>query len=176
MGDLGNINLRRFTLSDPDSIGRAIVGSDIVVNLIAQDRPSWRHTIKQANVEAVQYIADACNRQGSTLLHASHLAAASDAKSDFLKSKWEGEQAAQTAKSSIVIRPATLFGLEDRYVNALGELSWLPWGLPVLGDGSAVKYPVFVGDVAEAILQIILNRQQYNNRTFDLYGYRFINA
>lgn len=176
MGDLGNINLRRFSLAEPDTINRAMEGSDVVVNLIAQDRQSWKHSIQEANIEAVRLIAEACNRQHATLLHTSHLAANSNSQSAFLKSKFEGQQMAQnTASSSIIIRPARLFGLEDSFVNTLGSMSWLPWGLPVMEQGkSAVKWPVFVGDVAEAILQIILHRHQFKNQIFDLYGYHYI--
>jgi NADH dehydrogenase (ubiquinone) 1 alpha subcomplex subunit 9 len=175
-GDLGNIKLLRLP---PDcnqpAIDRAVEQSDVVVNLIAQDRPMWRtKDLDAVNMELAARIAQSCGRHSRLLIHTSHLAARHGLDNcKYLKSKFLGEQAVtQLLPSAIIIRPGQLFGLEDRFVNALHELAQLPLGIPFLGDGSTVRYPVFVGDVAEAIHQLINQRHSLPqaSRIFDLAG------
>lgn len=170
MGDLGHVELRRFHLRRDDQIDRILKGCDVAVNLIAQDRKSLSFTPEQVNVEGATRIAEACQRASIQLIHVSHLAARQQSKSAFLKSKWEGEcKIKDIMPSATIVRPAAVFGLEDRLINALD--GFYPFGIPVLEQGTAVKYPVYVGDVAEGLKHIILSKGEFSGVTFDLTGF-----
>ena len=172
MGELGHIKPIRFHLSNPDSIRQIVHDSDVTVNLMAQDRKSWNFTVDQVNVEGARMVSKACVEAGSQLIHVSHLAASEGNKSDFLKSKFAGEQQVRESNpEAIIVRPGSIFGQEDRFTKAIATFLRLPMGVPVLGKGSAIKYPVYVGDVAEGLHQIILNRDTIEPGTvFDFCG------
>lgn len=172
--DLGNVNLVRFHLHRPDLIERAVESSDVVINLIAQDRPSFNFTLKYVNVDAAMAIARACRQAGKRLIHISHLAASKESKSDYLKSKYDGEVGVREAfPEAIIVRPAVVFGPEDRFVNAIELFSHLPLGIPVIDGGRACKYPVYSGDVVEGLYQLSLSREQVDGKTFDFAGYSY---
>jgi hypothetical protein len=53
------------------------------------------------------------------------------------------------------VKPATIFGAEDRFLNWIAEsLDRLP-AFPLLNGGSALVQPVFVLDVSKALFQIV---------------------
>jgi hypothetical protein len=55
----------------------------------------------------------------------------------------------------IIIKPATVFGAEDRFLNWFAEaLVRLPM-FPLLNDGQTLVQPVYAPDVAKAIIAII---------------------
>lgn len=69
-----------------------------------------------------------------------------------------GEAAVREAfPGATIVRPAVLVGVEDRLFNAYASLAKL--APVVLGDGGAAKLqPVFVRDVANAIVESLKDR------------------
>ena len=52
----------------------------------------------------------------------------------------------------MILRPSIVFGPEDSFFNRFAAWrSWLP-ALPLIGGGKTRFQPVYVGDVAEAIV------------------------
>jgi hypothetical protein len=59
----------------------------------------------------------------------------------------------------VIVRPATIFGAEDQFLNWIADTTTrLPF-FPVVNAGAELRQPVFVSDVAEALLEIIKVRR-----------------
>ena len=55
----------------------------------------------------------------------------------------------------IIVRPATVFGAEDRFLNWIADASKLFRFFPLLHDGAALVQPIYCNDVAKALMAII---------------------
>ena len=87
------------------------------------------------------------------VLHVSALGVGPEAPSNYLRSKTQGEQVLQQAGLALtVLRPSVIFGAEDRFLNLFAKLQALAPVLP-LGGSAARFQPVWVEDVAEALLR-----------------------
>jgi len=95
------------------------------------------------------------SRQGiERLVHVSALGASVDSQSNFLRSKALGETGLlEGFPSATIMRPASVFGDEDRLFNRIVLLSrHLPL-YPLINGGNGLSQPVFCADVAEAIVK-----------------------
>jgi NADH dehydrogenase len=125
----------------------------------------------RVHVELPQAIVAACRSAGvRRLLHVSALGAAPDAPSEYLRSKAIGEQAVLAADdlAPTAFRPSVVFGPEDRFLNQFARLARL---LPVIAVPcpQAQFQPVFVGDVAEAMLASV-NDPETHGKAYELAG------
>lgn len=60
-----------------------------------------------------------------------------------------------TSFVQIIVRSATVFGPEDRFLNWIGEtMSRIPV-FPLINDGSALVQPVYAADVGKALFTIV---------------------
>ena len=75
-----------------------------------------------------------------------------------------------TFVSQIIVKPATLFGHEDRFLNWTAEtMSRLPY-FPLLNNGSNLVQPVHCVDVSKALMQMIYHYKEFQGQTFQLVG------
>ena len=71
---------------------------------------------------------------------------------------------------AIIVKPATVFGAEDRFLNWIGEaLGRMPF-FPLLQGGEARVQPVFVDDVSKALFAIVNRHDEFKGQTFHLTG------
>ena len=54
----------------------------------------------------------------------------------------------------IIVRPATVFGAEDRFLNWIAEGSCRMPFFPLINDGNALVQPIYCGDVGKALMSI----------------------
>jgi len=167
----------------PGVLERLAAGSQMVVNLagILHGRRGRRDErgpnaygpeFARVHVELPQAIVRACRAAGvKRLLHVSALGAAPSAPSEYLRSKGIGEQAVLASDlEATVFRPSVVFGPEDRFLNQFAKLARF---LPVLAVPcpKAVFKPVYVGDVASAMLAAVSDPDTWGKR-YDLCGPR----
>ena len=82
------------------------------------------------------------------------------APSDYLRSKTAGEAALLAAYAKpesgalTILRPSVIFGTEDRFINLFAGLQTLLPLMPLAG-GAARFQPVWVGDVASAMVRCL---------------------
>jgi uncharacterized protein YbjT (DUF2867 family) len=69
----------------------------------------------------------------------------------------------------VILRPSIIFGPEDGFFNKFASLARFTPALPLIGGGHTRFQPVFVGDVAQAIVAA-LTRAETNGRTYELGG------
>jgi NADH dehydrogenase len=184
MGDVGQITTLETDIADPAEIRRAVEGADWVVNLVGIFHPRGVHTFENLHAKAPGVIAAAAKEAGaSRFVHVSAMGAAPEAESDYARTKAEGEQAVLSAFSgATVVRPSVVFGPEDDFFNRFARLAILSPCLPVIdrhawgfggrgmfGDGGPKFQPVYVGDVAAAIVAA-LKSASCGGKTFELGG------
>src|SRR4051794_22943732 len=164
----------------PGVIERLATGRQAVINVVGilhgrRGRPDERGPndygpdFARAHVEFPQAIVAACRKAGvRRLLHMSALGASRDGPSEYQRSKGVGEEAvlAATDLDVTVFRPSVVFGPEDRFLNQFAcLLRFFP--LLALPCPEARFQPVYVGDVARAMLASIVEAESFGKR-YDL--------
>lgn len=149
----------------------AFEGCDAVVNLVGilNERGDDGEGFRRAHVDVPLRAAKACKTVDVPhLLHMSALNADSFAASYYLRSKGEAEKllAAESGKrlTVTILRPSVIFGPHDDFTNRFARLLRLAPGLFPLACANARLQPVFVGDVAEAMLRCLTVRDAAGQR------------
>merc|ERR1712216_117886 len=146
MGDYGQIVMVPFHLKDTASLANATQHSNVCINLMGQQFATRNFSLEDANVEGVRQIALAAKAAGvERFVHVSALCANEESKSDFAKSKAEGEKVVKEIfPNATILGPGSMFGAEDRFLCRIaGQAAVLPV-FPVIGGGKAKRTPIFV--------------------------------
>jgi uncharacterized protein YbjT (DUF2867 family) len=154
MGDVGQIHPVQANLRFPDSVRRAVEGAQAVVNLVGILAESGAQTFHAVHVAGASAVAKAAREAGaSTLVHVSAIGADRKAKARYARTKAAGEEAVlKEFPDSVVLRPSLVFGPEDQLFNRFAALARFSPFLPLLAGGNTKFQPVYVGDVAAAIV------------------------
>lgn len=161
-GAVGQITPYYCDYKTQESIDDAVQGCDYVINLIGILYEKNKNGFKHAHVDIPQMIAQACkNKNVQRFVHVSALACNKGdetTKSKYAKSKFEGEQAIQNTYSNVtILRPSVVFGPDDEFFNMFAKLSMFLPALPLIGGGNTKFQPVYVGDIAKAVNNILKN-------------------
>jgi len=163
LGNVGQVQLMAADVRKPDSVARAVMDADAVINLVGSFD----------NMDAVQNIgagivARAAAAAGvKALVHVSAIGADTHSDAVYGQSKAGGEAAVRAAfPSAVILRPSIVFGREDQFINRFaGMIRAFPL-IPVIGAGTKFQ-PVFVGDVAKAVAKAVAHQ---NGSTLELGG------
>lgn len=68
-----------------------------------------------------------------------------------------------------MIRPSIVFGPEDQFFNRFAAMARFSPALPLIGGGTTKFQPVFVGDIAKAVTQLI-DANIASGKTYELGG------
>ena len=136
-----------------------LAGCDVVVNLagILNEHPGAGNRFRDVHAELPGKLAQACrSHRIERMLHMSALGVDADAPSEYLRTKFRGEQAAHAAEAGGIavtsFRPSVIFGPGDSFFNRFaGLLALSPLVFP-LACPEARFAPVYVGDVVRAFL------------------------
>lgn len=194
MGDVGQVIPWGADVTDPASVRFALDGAHAAVNLVGILYESGRATFERMHVTAAAGIAETAAALGiHQLVHMSALGADVKAEADYARTKGAGEAAVRAAlPAARIVRPSVVFGPEDNFFNKFAGLCRISFFLPVigaptlpsvrlgngkgfgidfLGDGGPKFQPVYVGDVADAIVAC-LDKADTAGKTFELAGPR----
>lgn len=173
MGDVGQITPVKADLADAASIAGAIKGADGAVNLVGILYERGSQTFEAIHHEGAAALAVAAKAAGvRRLVQLSAIGADLDSDSDYQRSKAAGEQAVRAAfPDTVILRPSIVFGPEDDFFNRFGALALVAPALPLIGGGHSRFQPVYVGDVADAIVKG-LDDGAMAGRTYELGGPR----
>ena len=159
---LPTVDLVECDLHDPQALAPLLAGADALVHLVAILHGS-ADDFERVHVQLPRHLATACQQVGlRRVLHVSALGVGLQAPSDYLRSKAAGEAVWQEAIADnggdlTILRPSVIFGAEDRFTNLFAQLQRLFPVLPLAG-ASARFQPVWVGDVAQAVVNSLQQR------------------
>jgi NADH dehydrogenase len=174
---LPTVDVVQADVHDPSTLRSLFKGADAVINLVGilqggRPRQPYGDAFRRAHVELPQKIVAACKEAGvARLEHMSALQAASNAPSEYLRSKADGEAAVLAAKDQIAVtsfRPSVVFGPEDQFLNVFASLQrrlpFVPLACP-----DARFQPVYVEDVVQCFVRA-LDDDDSHGRVYDLVG------
>jgi NADH dehydrogenase len=170
-GRVGQIVPLAAPVTDAAAIAQAVQGAQVVVSLVGilfERRPG---DFLRIQGEAPGAIARAAAAAGAeSLVHVSAIGADAASPSLYAQTKAQGEAAVRQAfPAATILRPSVVFGEEDGFFNRFAAMTRLPL-MPVVA-GETKFQPVFVGDVADAVMAA-LERPDARGRTFELGGPR----
>lgn len=173
LGEVGQITPIRAPVQDPVAVEAALEGARAAVNLVGIlfERGAQRFLAVQAR--GAHTIAAAAAGAGvRRLVHLSAIGADRHGEAEYARTKGAGEAAVKTAfAGATILRPSIVFGPEDDFFNRFAAMAQLSPALPLIGGGRTRFQPVYVGDVAEAVVAC-LNRADCAGRTYELGGPR----
>jgi NADH dehydrogenase len=160
-------------VQDADSLARAFEGAEAVVHLVGIIQEKGRNTFEAVHHRGAANAARAARRAGARkLVHMSALGTRPDARSEYHRTKWLGEEAVRASGIDWTIhRPSIVYGRGDGFVSQFVSIIRKSPVLPVPGDGRNRMQPVWVGDVAACFLQSV-DRGRTTGRVYELGGPR----
>ena len=166
-GGLGQTQFVGIDVAKPNSVARALVGADAVVNLVGV----MVGDLQRIHVDGAKAVAEAAEAAGvQALVHVSAIGADAAGDAVYARTKGEGEAAVRASfPSATILRPSIVFGPEDAFVNRFaGMIARMPV-IPVL-RAPAKFQPVYVGDVAQAIVAALGDPERFGGKVLELGG------
>lgn len=188
MGDVGQVTPVQANVRNQESVRSAVTGADAVINLVGILSESGAQRFGAVQNQGAAFIAEAAAEAGAeTLIHISAIGAAATSPSAYARSKAAGEAAVTSVfPKASVLRPSVVFGPHDDFFNRFAAMAQLPMPMPVFGcglprltadgikiygDGGTRFQPVYVADVAAAIMACLKNPST-QGKTYELGGPR----
>lgn len=173
LGQVGQVTPVACDVTDAAAVARAVEGADGVINLVGLLAERGRQTFKSVHVDAPAAIAiAAAGANVESVVHVSAIGAASNALSEYSRSKAAGEEAVRGAfPDAVIMRPSVIFGPEDGFFNLFAGLARMSPALPLFGGGKTRFQPVYVADVADAVVAGLTDKSA-RGRTYELGGPR----
>lgn len=170
-GDVGQVALINVSISDENLLRAFVANSDAVVNLVG-----ILHEGGSQRFEAIHHIGPArlariAREAGiERFIQMSAIGADPRSTSAYARTKAAGEAAARDAfPAATILRPSVVFGPEDQFFNRFAAIATVSPVLPLIGGGETLFQPVYVGDVAEAVVRCI-DDPATAGRTYELGG------
>ena len=152
MGGVGQIVPLYAPIGNEADVARAVDGAQTVVNLVgilAERRPGDFERVHVEGAERVARLATAAER----FVHVSAIGADAASPSRYGRTKAEGEAAVRAVQAeAVILRPSVVFGPDDHFFNRFATMASLLPVVPIVG-GKTKFQPVYVGDVADAVMQ-----------------------
>ena len=173
LGNVGQIVPMRADIRDQAAVDLAIAGADAVVNLVGILYESGAATFQAIHAEGAARVAATAAKAGAQhVVQISSIGADATSASAYARTKAAGEQAVLAAfPAAAIMRPSIIFGPEDGFFNRFARMAQLSPMLPLIGGGQTRFQPVYVGDVAEAVMRA-LSDPATAGRTYELGGPR----
>jgi uncharacterized protein YbjT (DUF2867 family) len=167
LGNLGQVQFAGVDVTRADSLATVLAGSDMVVNLVG----AFAGDLDALQGAGAGGIAAAAKAAGvAAFVHVSAIGADAGSEVAYARTKAEGEAAVRAAfPAATIVRPALMFGPDDKFVTMFAELISRMPALPVFAPQARLQ-PVFVDDVAVAIANALAVPQAHGGKTFELAG------
>ncbi len=143
------------SVNNPFTLQESLQGVDTVIHLATAEAQGRKRRLEFVDIRGTEQVLKACRlAQIRRFILISRLGADVNAWFSLLQVK--GEQERMVRASGLpytIIRSATLFGHQDRFLNHLVGLT--AWSFPFLmlpGGGRTLLQPLWVEDLAQAIL------------------------
>ncbi len=170
-GDVGQIDIVQANIRNEASLRRALKGATAAVNLVGVLRETGRQGFQAVHAMGAQKVAEAARAEGvSRLVQVSALGADAQSPSKYARSKAQGEAAARAVyPDAVILRPSIVFGDGDGFFTRFAAMAQISPALPLIGGGHTRFQPVYVGDVAQALVRAVA-APEAAGQTYELAG------
>ncbi|KAJ7568659.1 hypothetical protein O6H91_01G042600 [Diphasiastrum complanatum] len=173
MGDLGQIVPMKYDIRDEESIRAAIAKSNVVINLIGKENETRNFSFEDINVDIPDRLSQLAHEHGGIMrfIQVSCLGASHSSPSKSYRTKAIGEElTVKNFPGATILRPAVMFGTEDRFLNRWAiQAKKLP-ALPIIAGGKTKLQPALVLDVAAAVVAAVRDEGTSVGKTYELGG------
>ena len=154
MGRIGQITIVAGDALDDAALESVLAPADAVVNMVgilAETGAQKFHALQAELPKRIGQIA--ARHQHQAVVHLSAIGADATSASRYAKTKAAGEAGLKAAfPKAVILRPSVIFGPRDGFFNRFAAMAQIAPALPLPGGGHMRMQPVFVEDVAVAIL------------------------
>ncbi|KAL8684889.1 MAG: hypothetical protein Q9224_006083 [Gallowayella concinna] len=166
-GDLGRVVFMEYDLRNTPSLEESVRHSDIVYNLVGRDYPTKNFDLEDVNVEGAERIAEAVAKYDiDRFVHMSSYNADKNSPSAFFRTKGRGEEVVRSIfPETTIVRPAPVFGFEDKLLHKLAGQS----SLFTSNHMQERFWPVHSIDIGSA-LAAMAEDDSTAAETYELYG------
>ena len=157
LGSPGQIELFKTNIFDQESVKQVLKNCDLAINLVGILYETRKQKFNQIHSQFPHLLSNLCNELGTkNLIHVSALGVRERHTSQYMQSKLQGEKNIQdNFKPSVILRPSIVFGPEDKFFNTFASIAQFSPVLPLIGGGNTKFVPIYVGDVAKAIVKTL---------------------
>ncbi len=169
-GNVGQISFVQANLRFRNSVDRAVQGSDYVINCVGILFENGRNKFDSVQDFGARAVAEAARAAGAKLIHLSAIGADSGSNSDYARTKGLAEKAIrEILPDATILRPSIVFGPEDQFFNKFANMARTAPFLPLVGGGKTAFQPVYVGDIAEGVANLV-DGKALTGRIYELGG------
>ena len=156
-GDVGQVGLVNIAIDDEALLPAFVANNDAVVNLVGILQESGRQRFDLAHHVGPARLARLAREAGAArFVHISAIGADPRSTSAYARTKAAGEEAVRDAfPTATILRPSIVFGPEDQFFNRFAAMATISPVLPLIGGGETRFQPVYVGDVADAVIKCL---------------------
>ena len=169
LGEVGQVAPLFLDAQDDASMTANLAGVDGVVNLVGVLYERKDGDFQRLHADLPARIGR-CAPKTARIAHVSAIGADPDSPSRYAQSKGNGERLLREVRpDAVILRPSVVFGPEDEFLNRFAKMAVNAPFLPAIGGGHTRFQPVFVTDVAHAVLAA-LSMQSAAGQTYELGG------
>ena len=135
-GDVGQVQIVQANVRNRASIKRALENSNAVINLVGVMPERGAQTFQGTQALGAANVAQLAAEAGITnFVQVSAIGADKDSKSNYARTKAEGETAVRQAiPSSVILRPSIMFGPEDGFFTTFARMARLTPVMPLIAS------------------------------------------
>jgi uncharacterized protein YbjT (DUF2867 family) len=154
LGDVGQIMPLNVGIGDETLLRAFLTDNDSLVNCVGILRESGAQTFELVHHTGPARLARLAREAGvDRFVHISAIGADPRSSSAYARTKAAGERAVRDAfPTATIMRPSVVFGPEDQFFNRFAAMAMFSPALPLIGAGETRFQPVYVGDVADAVV------------------------
>ena len=175
-GHVGQIAAFNVAIGDDEVLPAFLAGNDALVNCVGILAERGSQTFERVHHQGPARLARFAREAGiERFVHISAIGADPRSTSAYARTKAAGEAAVRDAFPTVtILRPSVVFGPEDQFFNRFAAIAMVSPVLPLIGGGRTRFQPVYVGDVADAVVKC-LDDPATAGRTYELGGPRVYN-
>jgi uncharacterized protein YbjT (DUF2867 family) len=171
MGAVGQVEPLNVAIDDEAVLPTFLAGCSTLVNCVGILRETGSQTFERVHHTGPALLARIARDAGvERFVHISAIGADARSSSAYARTKAAGEAALRDAFPTVtILRPSVVFGPEDQFFNRFATMVLFMPALPLIGGGETRFQPVYVGDVADAVVKC-LDDPATAGRTYELGG------
>ena len=156
-GKENRVTTQYADVRDQTSVAQAIAGAEAVVNAVSLYVERGKDTFDSVHAVGAQQVALQAKSAGvERLVLISGIGADLNADSKYVRARAKGETLVQEAlETATILRPSVIVGPGDAFFNSLAQIVRVMPLLPLFGRGDTLLQPVYVGDVAAAVVKVL---------------------